>query len=119
MLGRTRASFGFAWAGVRHTACTQPNWRIHVVIAVVAVALGLVLRVQPLELAILALAIGFVLALECMNTAVEAAIDSQGGEPSLVGKYAKDSAAGSVLVGAIAAVVVGVIIFAPRLLALL
>jgi len=85
---------------------------------VVALVLGLVLRVTPLELALLTLTIGFVLALECVNTAIESAVDALGGAPSFAVKCAKDSAAAAVLVGAIFAVIVGAIIFAPRLLLL-
>jgi diacylglycerol kinase (ATP) len=116
--GRLLASFGFAWEGIRYTARTQPNWRIHVLIAVVAIGAGLVIRVQPIELAILVLTIGFVLALECMNTALEAAIDATGGPPSFAAKCAKDAAAGGVLVGAITAVTVGLFVLGPRLVAL-
>ena len=118
-MARTRASFGFAWEGIRYAARTQPNWRIHGVIALLALALALALRASPIELAILALTIGLVLGLECMNTALEAAIDALGGQPSFAAKCAKDSAAAGVLVGAITAVAVGTIIFVPRLTALL
>ena len=119
MLARRIASFGYAWEGVRYALRTQPNWRIHVFLALVAIGLGLGLRVQPVELAVLALTIGLVLALECVNTAVESAIDAQGAPPTFAAKCAKDTAAAGVLVGAIAAITVGVIIFAPRLAALL
>jgi diacylglycerol kinase (ATP) len=112
------ASFGFAWQGILHIARTQPNWRVHVTLAVLAIALGVGLRVQPVELAILALTIGLVLALECMNTAVEAAIDAHGGPPSFAAKCAKDAAAAGVLVSAVTAVTVALLVFVPRLLAL-
>jgi diacylglycerol kinase (ATP) len=114
---RLLASFGFAWEGIRYTARTQPNWGIHVVIAVGALALGVALRVPPVELAILALTIGLVLALECMNTALEAAIDALGGPPTFAAKCAKDAAAGAVLVGAVTAVAVGAVILGPGLFA--
>jgi diacylglycerol kinase (ATP) len=116
---RLVASFGFAWEGIRYTARTQPNWRIHVLIAVLAIGIGVALRVQPVELAVLALTIGLVLSLECMNTALEAAIDALGAPPSFAAKCAKDAAAAGVLVGAITAIVVGLIVFAPRVMGLL
>jgi len=119
MLNRRLAAFGFAWDGLRYISRTQPNWRIHLAIASVALVLGFILRVTPTELAVLALTIGFVLALECVNTAVESAVDALGGAPSFAAKCAKDSAAAAVLVGATFAVIVGAIIFAPRLLAFL
>jgi len=118
MLTRRLASFGYAWEGIRYVMRTQPNWRIHVALAALAIALGLVLRIPPAELALLALTIGLVLALECVNTAVESAIDAQGGSPSFAAKCAKDTAAAGVLVGAVTAVMVAIIVFVPRLLAL-
>src|SRR5205085_6365849 len=113
MVNRRLASFGFAWDGIVHIARTQPNWRIHVVLAALAVALGLALRLQPFELALLALTIGFVLALECVNTAVEAAIDARAAPPSFAAKCAKDCAAAGVLVGSVTAVVVALLEFGP------
>ena len=118
MLNRRLASFGFAWEGVRYAARTQPNWRIHVVVAALVLTVGLALRIQPVELALLVLTIGLVLAFECMNTAVESAIDALGRPPSFAAKCAKDSAAAAVLVAALTAVGVGLIVFGPRLLAL-
>jgi diacylglycerol kinase (ATP) len=119
VLARRIASFGFAWEGIRHIARSQPNWRIHVALAVLAIALAAGLKVPPVELAILSLTIGLVLSLECMNTAVEAAIDAHGGPPSFAAKCAKDAAAAGVLVAAVTAVVVALVIFAPRLIALI
>ena len=119
MLARRLASFGYAWEGVRYAMRTQPNWRIHLALAVAAITLGVALRVPPVELGLLALTIGLVLALECMNTAVESTVDAVGGPPSFAAKCAKDTAAAGVLVGAATAVVVALIIFGPRLLALI
>ena len=95
MVNRRLASFGFAWDGIVHIVRTQPNWRIHVVLAALAVALGLALRLQPFELALLALTIGFVLALECINTAVEAAIDARAAPPSFAAKCETPGTPGS------------------------
>ena len=111
-------SVGFAVAGIRYIAATEPNWRIDVVCGAAAIILGLVLQLTPAELAILALTIGFVLAAEAANTALEDAIDAVG-VYSEHAKHAKDAAAGAVLVAAITSVVVGVVLFGPRVLALL
>jgi diacylglycerol kinase len=109
---------GFAWEGIRYVMRTQANWRIHVVAAVLVWIAAVVLQVSPIELALLALTVGAVLALEAMNTAVEAAIDATAEYPSPMGKRAKDAAAGAVLVAACAAVIVGMSIFVPRIVAL-
>jgi diacylglycerol kinase len=115
---RLLRSFGYAREGIAHVGSSQPNWWIHVCIGVLVVALGLALGITPLEWVILALTIGLVLAFECLNTAVEAAVDALNAPPSPPAKYAKDSAAGAVLLMAITAIVVGLLIFVPRLAAL-
>jgi undecaprenol kinase len=116
---RLTRSVGYAWEGLNYVARTQPNWRIHLLAAVLVWIAAVALQVSPLELAVLALTVGGVLALEAMNTAVEAAIDAAGEQYTPLRKRAKDAAAGAVLVAACAAVVVGVSIFVPRIIALL
>lgn len=115
---RVGRSFGHAWAGVVHVAYTQPNWRIHLAAALAVMAAAVALGVPTGELSILALTVGLVLVAEAVNTAIERAVDAQGGPLSIAGKHAKDAAAGAVLLSAITAVVVGALIFGPRILLL-
>ncbi|HEY3227568.1 MAG TPA: diacylglycerol kinase family protein [Roseiflexaceae bacterium] len=109
-------SFRYAFAGIRYLLWTQRNAKIHTAIAIVAVALALLLRIDRGEWLALVLTIALVLGAEGVNTAVEAAVDlaSPGYHP--LAKIAKDVAAGMVLLIAIAAVIVGLIIFLPHLL---
>jgi diacylglycerol kinase len=98
---------------------TQPNFGVHVVAAVLALGLALALRLSVAEVAVLALTIAIVLIVECLNTALETLCDlvSPGYHPLV--KRAKDVSAAAVLIAALAAVAVGLLLFAPRLLALL
>lgn len=112
-------SFGYAFAGVWYLLRTQRNAQIHCLVGLCALALGAVLRIERWEWLGLALIITIVLAAEGVNTAVEAAVDlAAGGAHHPLAKVAKDVAAGAVLLCAIAAVVVGCIIFLPHLWAL-
>ena len=110
-------SFGYALAGLGWLVRTQRNARIHLVIAAVAVALGAWLELSGPEWAVLLLTIGLVLAAEAFNTALEAAVDLASPEWHALARIAKDVSAGGVLVLALAAVGVGVALFAGRLLA--
>jgi diacylglycerol kinase (ATP) len=56
-----------------------------------------------------------VLSLEMMNCALEAAVDLASPELHPLAKYAKDAAAGAVLVAALTSVVVGVWLLGPPL----
>ena len=54
-----------------------------------------------------------------MNTALEAVVDLVTKEKKPLAKIAKDTAAGAILVSAIAAAIIGCIIFVPYLLELI
>lgn len=97
---------------------TCPNARIHLVATLIAVALGLWLRIGLSDWLWIVLAIGLVWSAECFNTALEQLADRVNGERDpLIGR-AKDLAAGAVLIAAIVAAAIGALVFIPRLLAL-
>lgn len=112
---RWQRSAGFAWAGVRHTWSTQPNFRIEVWLGLVASGLCLALRVSP---APVLLCCGLVLGLELANTAAEALTDLISPEWHPQAKIAKDAAAGAVLVASFVSVLVGAAVLLPPLAAL-
>jgi diacylglycerol kinase len=112
-------SFGHAFAGIGHGLRTQANMRIHFLAAAGVIAAGLLLQISPSEWAILVVTIMIVMSAELFNTAIEAMVDRVGREPHPLSKVAKDTAAGAVLIGAIGSVIVGLLIFGPRLLALI
>jgi diacylglycerol kinase len=109
------ASFKYALAGIWHVVRTQPNARIHLVIASVVVVLGIWLGLSITEWAIITLAIGLVLVAEAFNTVAEALVDLATAEYHPLAKIAKDVSAGAVLLMAVAAVVVGILILGPPL----
>lgn len=111
-------SFKFAFRGLSILLLTQPNARIHLVAATVAVSGGFYFRISVTEWMLIFISIGMVLAMEAMNSALESLTDlvSPGHHP-LAGR-AKDLAAAAVLLTAIAALAVGIQIFLPKLFAL-
>jgi diacylglycerol kinase (ATP) len=111
-------SFRYAFAGLSHALRSQRNMRIHAVISTAVVIAGVVFRVSAVEWAVLIVTIALVVQAELFNTALEAVVDKASPERHPLAKIAKDCAAASVVVCALAAVGVGVVIFLPRLLAL-
>jgi diacylglycerol kinase (ATP) len=111
-------SFRYAFAGVGYLLWTQRNAKIHTALGLAAVALGFLLRIERGEWLALVLTIVLVLAAEGVNTAVEAAVDLASPAYHPLAKVAKDVAAGTVLLTAIGAVIVGLILFLPHLLLL-
>jgi len=109
-------SFGFAFAGIGHLIRTQRNARIELAIGIAAVVAGLILGLSSAEWAALVVTICLVLILEGLNTSLELAVDLASPELHPKAKAAKDLAAGTVLIAAVGSVVVGVLLFGPKLL---
>jgi diacylglycerol kinase (ATP) len=108
-------SFRHAFAGLWHALRTQRNTRIHLTVAAGVVALGLWLGLSYTQWAVLVLTIGFVLVSEMLNTVAESLVDLVSPDFHPQAKIVKDVTAGAVLLGAILAVIVGLLVLGPPL----
>jgi diacylglycerol kinase (ATP) len=109
------AAFRDAFRGLRILFGTQPNARFHLIATLGALGAGVWFRLAAWEWAALVLAIVIVWAVEALNTAIEFTIDLVSPEPHFLAGWAKDVAAGAVLVASVGAVVVGGLIFGSHL----
>ncbi|MCL2339560.1 MAG: rRNA maturation RNase YbeY [Actinomycetia bacterium] len=107
------AKFRWAGEGFLATVRTQPNMRIHLAVAALAVFAAIILGLSPGEWGLIIICILLVLAAEMLNTAIEAVVDLASPQIQPKAKLAKDIAAGVVLLLALGAVVVGLLIFIP------
>ncbi|MEO7318542.1 MAG: diacylglycerol kinase family protein [Chthoniobacteraceae bacterium] len=114
-LARLVASFGYALRGLGILVATQVNARIHAVATVLAIVTGFWLGLTRLEWCAIIGAIGLVWTAEGLNTALEFLTDLVSPEQHPLAGKAKDVAAGAVLAASIAAAIIGVIIFGPKL----
>lgn len=112
-------SFVYAFEGFLYVVRTQRNARVHLAVAIFAIAMGLVLRISPVEWALIFVAITGVFIGEMLNTVTEAIVDLVTQEHHPLAKVAKDVAAGAVLVNAVLSVIIGLFVFGPHLLTLL
>lgn len=108
-------SFNCAFEGIIHAFRTQRNMRLHFLAASLVLILSLWIPLQKIEVMVLFFTIALVLLAEMFNTAIEAAIDLITQEYHPLAKVAKNVAAGAVLIASINALVVGYLIFYPRL----
>ena len=115
-MNRLRQSFSYAIQGILYSIAREPNMKIHLLAAITAVIMGLIVDLTRLEWALLCITIFMVLAAETINTAVERAIDLFSIKRHPLAKIAKDLAAGGVLLTAINAVVIALILFGPYLI---
>jgi diacylglycerol kinase (ATP) len=112
-------SFRFALNGLRSLLKHEHNSRIHFIAAIAVIILGLILKINLTEWSLLIIVTGMVFITELFNSSLESFADSIKPEwNDLIGK-AKDYSAAAVLVAAIISLVVGIIIFAPKLLDLI
>ncbi|MCB0734822.1 MAG: diacylglycerol kinase family protein [Bacteroidetes bacterium] len=109
-------SFRFAIAGLRSVWAEEHNARVHLAAAILVVAAGFWFDVSSTEWMSLVFAIGFVITTEIVNTALEKLADVV--EPNIDPriKLVKDLSAAAVLMSVITAVVIGLIVFLPKLL---
>lgn len=111
---RGMQSFVDAGRGVRTVFRTESNFRIHFAIASLVVLAGFTFRISAGEWIAVVLSAGLVLLAELFNTALEYLADAVHPEADRGVGMAKDAAAGAVLIAAIAAALVGAIIFIPK-----
>lgn len=110
--------FRHAWVGLKTIVKKESNFQLHLMATVIVVALGIFFSLSLIEWAILLLTIGLVLITEMINSVIERVMDFIQPDYDEKVKEIKDIAAGVVLVTAIISVVVGILIFGPRLMQL-
>lgn len=93
----------------------ERNFRLQLMIAVVAVILGVLLRFPVWKWGTLLLTIALVLTAEMINSALESLVDLVQPQKHPLAGQAKDIAAGAVLIASIISVIIGVLLYGPPL----
>ncbi|SCA90226.1 Diacylglycerol kinase [Streptococcus macedonicus] len=110
----------FAITGIITAFKEERNMRKHMVSAILASIAGAVFRISAIEWLFLLLVIFLVITFEIINSAIENVVDlASNYHFSMLAKNAKDMAAGAVLVISGYAVLTGLIIFVPKIIALI
>lgn len=102
---------GFWWA-LRN----ELNFKIHVAATIVVVLMAFQFKCSSTEWMILLLCIAAVLFAELINTSIELLCNKLSPEKSAAIKHVKDCAAAAVTLLALAAAIIGLIIFYPKIL---
>ena len=112
---KTVTSFVYAFNGLKIMILEEPNSRIHLFAAICTIIAGILLKVSLNEWIALVFAIGFVITLEIVNSAIENIADFiSPGKDEMIKKI-KDLSASGVLVSTITALMIGLIIFLPKI----
>ena len=117
-MSRLIKSFKYAGQGLKHCIRKEKNFQLHCIAGIMAILIGIVLKISDKEWILIVISIALVLAFEMVNTAIEHICNLiQPGFNSLI-KIIKDVSAGAVLIIALMAAVCGSIIYIPKILAI-
>jgi len=108
-------SFKYAFNGIKYCVGKEQNLSFHLLATVLVVSAGFILGISRMEWMLIILCIGLVVAAELVNSAIERLVDLVSPERHPIAGQVKDIAAGAVLVCAVAAAIVGILIFFPYL----
>lgn len=107
-------SFVYAARGIKVVFSSETNMQIHIVVAALVLIFGFVFKISIMEWIVCLLCIGLVFGAEMMNTAIENVVDLASPDLHPLAGKAKDIAAGAVLLCAIISVIIGLLIFEPK-----
>ena len=112
-------SFKNAFSGVRALLKSEHNARIHLIILILVIVTGIMLSISSIEWIVILVVTGLVFVSECFNTAVEylSNVVSPGYDDKI--KMVKDIAAAGVLIAAVISVIIGIVVFLPKIYRLL
>lgn len=111
--------FKFALNGIKTAFKSGKNIRIESIIAIITIVAGIVFEISVTEWIAVILSMGLVFSLEIANTAIEELSNAVNSNANKAIGLVKDLAAGAVLVAAIVSVIVGLLIFVPKILFLI
>ena len=117
--GRIIDSFKNAFEGFLSALRTERNLWIHLALSGFAIGLGFFLRINFSEWSLLVLVISAVFMTEFFNTALEYLVNFASPEKNELARKAKDISAAAVLIVATASLIIGGLIFLPKLLVLI
>ncbi|MBI3120081.1 MAG: diacylglycerol kinase [Candidatus Kerfeldbacteria bacterium] len=114
MTPRWVKSFYYAGSGLHRAFLSERHVKVHLVFGLLAAVLAVILDLSRTEWILLLLTITMVLTLELVNSVLEDLVDLL--EPRIHDrvKIIKDGAAAAVLLAAIAAAVIGILLFLPH-----
>lgn len=111
-------SFKYAGTGIFTAFRKEKNMKIHFLAMFIVIILGFVFKIEPLEWIACLILFGGVIGAEMFNTAIETVVDLVTPYKNEKAKIAKDVSAGGVLVWAIDSVIIGLVIFLPKIISL-
>ena len=118
-LSRFFKSFSYAFNGLKTAFKTEQNFVVDLIVGLIAIILGFLLKISTIEFIIVILVIGIAITVELINTSIEYTVDMAMPEIHPLAKAAKDLAAGAVFIMDIMILIIGIIIYIPKIINLI
>lgn len=109
-------SFTFALNGIKYCFKMEKHYKFHIFAFLLVMILSLLLKVSNIEFIFIILVSFLVIITEMLNTCVEVIVDMITKDDNVLAMHAKDLGAGAVLISSILAVIVGLIVFIPKIM---
>lgn len=116
---RLYMSFKYAIDGIFTAYKGEQNLKIHTFVAIIAILMGFFFKISHVEWLILFTVIGLVIMVEFINTSLEYLVDLVTLEKNELAKKCKDTAAAGVLMMVFISIIIGLIIFIPKIMGVL
>ena len=105
--------------GLSFIIISEHNFKREIILAMLALIASYILKVSKIEFIIILLVIALVIVSEIFNTAIEKVVDLYTKEYNEIAKIAKDVSALAVLTMCFFALIIGIIIFVPKIIQLI
>lgn len=105
--------------GIFYVIKNEKNMKIELFFAILAIITSFFLKINATEFIIILFVIFFVLFAEFINSAIEKVVDLYTLEYNETAKIAKDISAGAVTIVSFLSIIIGVIIFLPKIINIL
>lgn len=112
-------SFKYAFNGLRVLIIEEHNARIHLMATILVLIAGVFFKISVIEWGMIAFSIGFVFSMEAINSAIENLSDFVSPNKQKLIKKVKDLSAAAVLISAITSLIIGCLVFIPKIINLL
>jgi len=112
-------SYSFAFNGLKDLIKTEHNARIHLAAMIIVIVFGILFKIDITEWISLTIVVGLVILSELFNTSIEKLSDIVDPERNIKIGQIKDYAAAAVLISAAISIIVGGLIFIPKIIELI
>ena len=109
-------SFKAAFNGISIAFKSEWNLKFHFLVAIAAISLAYYVDLNSVEFSIILICIGLVISIELINTSIEYLCDFIRPEKHDAIKKIKDISAAAVLISSIISLVIGILVFLPKIL---